>query len=245
MARLGELRQRVMTIRPEVWAAVGCSALLLVYGNSLSALPSSTREQFLLWSNLALMLALLAWALAWGRFSVPELGLDPRSAVGSALFGAVLSLVAAIPPVLFIALTPLVTGEAIEAPEISERSGAGMACFLLFRQPVGTALFEEVAFRGVLYGVWRRAGGDGAALLTTSGTFSLWHLVISSRTVAESGVVSHPVLIAGGVIVSVAALFAGGLIFAWLRWHTRSIAAAAIAHWLIVAFMTIAVWALA
>ena len=132
----------------------------------------------------------------------------------------------------------------MEAPEITERSGASLAYFLAFRQPVGTALFEEVAFRGVLYGAWRRVGGDRMALVATSLVFMLWHIVITSRTVAESGVVDGPPMVALGVIVSLAGLFVGGLVFAYLRWHTRSIAAAVVAHWLIVAAMVVTVWSL-
>ena len=242
MASIVDVRQRVANVRPEVRVAVGLSAVLLIYGNVVSSFPDDTRGQFLLWSNLALMAGLLAWALGGARLTVLEIGLDPRNAVGSAFFGVIISVVAAVPPVVFIALAPLFSGSPVEAPEITERSGAAMAYFLLFRQPVGTALFEEVAFRGVLYGVWRRAGGERVAFLATAGTFSLWHLVITSRTVVESGVVSHPAAVVAGVIVSLAGLFVGGLIFAFLRWHTRSIAAAAVAHWLIVAAMTVAVW---
>jgi membrane protease YdiL (CAAX protease family) len=90
-----------------------------------------------------------------------------------------------------------------------------------------------------------RAGGERLAWLTSSAVFALWHVVISSRTVAESGVVDAPAAVAAGVVVSLLGLFAGGLIFAYLRWHTRSIAAAAVAHWLIVALMTVAVWGMA
>lgn len=243
MASILDVRERVANVRPGVWVAAGLSAILLIYGNATSGFPHDTRGQFLLWSNLALMAALLAWALGWARLTVLELGLDPRNAPGSALFGLILSVLAAIPPVAFIGLAPLFNGGPVEAPEITERSGAGLAYFLLLRQPVGTALFEEVAFRGVLYGAWYRVGGGRLALLATSGTFSLWHVVITSRTVAESGVVGNPPAVVAGVIVSLAGLFAGGLIFAYLRWHTRSIAAAAMAHWLIVALMTVAVWA--
>lgn len=239
-----DVRERVASVRPEVWVAVGLSAVLLCYGNVASSFPHDTRGRFLLWSNLALMVALLAWAVRWARFTLLEIGLDPRRVAGSALFGVVISVLAAVPPVLFIALAPLFSGGPVEAEEITSRSGAGMAYFLLVRQPVGTALFEEVAFRGVLYGVWQRVGGDRAAILATAGAFSLWHLVISSRTVAESGVVSAPPAVAAGVIVSLAGLFVGGLIFAYLRWHTRSIAAPVIAHWLIVALMTVTVWAM-
>lgn len=237
-----DVRQRVASVRPEVRTALGLSAVLLAYSNATSVFSGDTREQFLLWSNLAVLAALLAWALGGARFSLAEIGLDPRNAPGSALFGATLSLIVAIPPVLFIALTSLFTGDAVEAEDITERSGAGMAYFLLFRQPVGTALFEEVAFRGVLYGAWQRVGGDRTAFLATAVVFSLWHTVITSRTVAESGVVGGPAAVVGGVVISLLALFVGGLLFAYLRWHTRSIAAPAAAHWLIVAAMVAALW---
>ena len=237
-----DVRERVASVRLEVWVAVGLSAVLLCYGNAASSFPHDTRGQFLLWSNLALMVALLAWAVRWARCTLVEIGLDRRRVAGSALLGVVLSVLVAVPPVLFIVLAPLFTGNPVEAEEITGRSGAGMAYFLLVRQPVGTALFEEVAFRGVLYGVWQRAGGDRAAILATSVVFSLWHLVVSSRTVAESGVVSAPPAVAAGVIVLLAGLFVGGLIFAYLRWRTRSIAAPVTAHWLIVALMAVTVW---
>ena len=245
MASLADVRRRVADLPPEAWTAVALSTALFVYGNTASAFPHEVRDRFLLWSNLGLMAVLLAWALGLARLTVRDLGLSPRPAAGSALLGAALSVVVAVPPVAFIGLTPLVTGDAIEVEGLSDRSGLGMAYFLAFRQPVGTALFEEVAFRGVLYGAWHRVGGGRGALLATATTFSLWHLVIANRTVAESGVVDHPALVAAGVLVVLAGLFVGGLCFALLRWHTGSIAAAVVAHWLIVAFMSITVWAVA
>jgi membrane protease YdiL (CAAX protease family) len=242
MASLVDVRQRVVGLRPEVRTALVLSGALLLYGNANAVFPSDTRDSFLLWSNLALLALLLVWSLWVARLSLSEIGLAPGSILGSALFGLVLSLLAAIPPVLFIVLAPLYNGGAIEAPDITERSGSWLAYFLLFRQPVGTALFEEVAFRGALYGAWLRVGGDRAAFRGTSVTFALWHGVITSKTVIDSGVVDAPLATAGGVALSLAGLFVGGLIFAYLRWHTRSIAAAVVAHWLIVALMTVAVW---
>ena len=245
MASLVDVRKRLIGLRPGVRVALALSAILLIYGNASAVVPHDTREQFLLWSNLALLALLLAWAIAPARFSAQEIGLEPKNAVGSAAFGVALSVLAAVPPVLFIVLAPIITGDPVEAPDITERSGAGMAYFLAFRQPVGTALFEEVAFRGVLYAAWHRAGGDRLAMLATALAFSLWHVVITSRSVAESGVVDGPVLVAAGVVVSLGGLFMGGLIFAYLRWHTRSIAAPVMAHWLIVALMSVTVWAMA
>jgi membrane protease YdiL (CAAX protease family) len=99
-----------------------------------------------------------------------------------------------------------------------------------------------MTFRGVLYGAWQRVGGARTAVLASAVVFAAWHLVITSRTVAESGVVDAPAAVATGVLVSLAGLFVGGLIFGWLRWRARSIAAAVVAHWLIVAAMASAVW---
>ena len=244
MASLIDVPHRLTKLRPELRTALACSIALLLYSNLTSIYSHDARERFLLWSNLGLMALLLVWALAFARMTLRELGLEWRSAPASAFIGAALSVAIAAPPVAFIVLAPLFNGSAVEAPDITERSGAGMTYFLLFRQPVGTALFEEVAFRGVLYGAWSRVGGDRTAFWATSLVFALWHIVVSSRTVVESGIVGNPVTVTLGVLVMLAGLFIGGLIFAYLRWHTRSIAAAVVAHWLIVAAMSATVWAL-
>jgi membrane protease YdiL (CAAX protease family) len=239
-----DLRQRVVGLRPEVRTALGLTALLLAYGNGVSLFSNSARDVFLLWSNLALLAALLAWAVWSAGFRADELGLGWRYAGRSAFVGSALSVGAAAPPLLFIGLAPLVAGNAVEAPDISSRSGSAMAYFLLLRQPIGTALFEEASFRGVLYGAWQRVGGERMAIIATSVAFALWHVVITSRSVADSGIVSSPPAVAAGVVVSLAGLFVGGLIFAYLRWRTSSIAAPVAAHWLIVAAMAALIWAI-
>ena len=50
--------------------------------------------------------------------------------------------------------------------------GRGQAAYrVLARFPLGTALFEEVAFRGVLDGIWRFRRGKRAARLATAAAF--------------------------------------------------------------------------
>jgi membrane protease YdiL (CAAX protease family) len=49
---------------------------------------------------------------------------------------------------------------------------------VLVRLPLGTALFEEVAFRGVVEGVWRRSGASRREAVTAAAVaFGLWHLI--------------------------------------------------------------------
>jgi membrane protease YdiL (CAAX protease family) len=242
MASIAAVRQRVTRVRTELCLALSLSVALLLYGNLTSLASAAAREHFLLWSNLGVLAVLLVWAFGRVRLSLRETGLDPANARGSAMYGLAICAIASVPPLLFILLAPLFNGGPVEEPEITSRSGTGMAYFLLFRQPVGTGLFEEVTFRGVLYGAWQRAAGDRGSFLATSATFALWHVVITSKTVAESDVVGAAPAIAAGVVVSIAGLFIGGLIFAYLRWHTQSIVAPALAHWLIVASMAAAIW---
>jgi len=55
--------------------------------------------------------------------------------------------------------------------------GAFLTAFLLI--PLGTVLFEEVAFRGVLWGLLRRGRGTVTATAVSSALFGLWHVLPS------------------------------------------------------------------
>jgi membrane protease YdiL (CAAX protease family) len=217
------------------------SFLLLLYSNLTSLSEPERREEFLLYSNLGLLSLLLLWA-RWAGFTLPELGLAGAQARASALWGIALGLVLALPPVAFIALAPFVTGEPVQAGEINDLSGSEMALRLAFRVPVGTALFEEVAFRGVLYAFWLRATDLRRTVLGTGIVFALWHVVITFKSVTESEVVEAAPLIALGYLGSLLGLFVGGAAFALLRWRTGGVAGPFFFHWIVVALMTLAVW---
>lgn len=217
------------------------SAALLVYGN-LSALIEAPPASMDLWANLALLAVILGWMIRRG-YSAGDLGLR-RSALARGLAigvagGAALAAI----PVAFILLAPSLTGDAIQNEDITSLSGAGLAWRLAVRVPVGTAVFEEAAFRGALYAAFWRWAGLGSAVFGTSAVFALWHVTVSSLTVAESGLANHPALVFVGVALSLAGVFAGGVIFAALRRWSGSIAAAAALHWAVVAAMTAALWA--
>ncbi len=51
-----------------------------------------------------------------------------------------------------------------------------MAYQVTVRIPIGTVLWEETAFRGVLQAALRRALPGPAAIAVTSGVFGLWHI---------------------------------------------------------------------
>ena len=233
----------VRRLRSEQRTALVLSALLLAYGNGVSGFSAGARDQFLIWSNLAVLAVLLCWSLRVDRLSAEELGLRAAAALPSALVGLALSLLVSVVPVAFIAIAPFVSGEPIEVEGVSDLSGPALAYRLAFRAPVGTALFEEAAFRGVLYAYWARAAGERGAFVWTTVCFTFWHGVITSRTVVESGMADSIPMLVLGALVSFVGLALGGLIFAYLRWHTRSVAAPTVVHWLVAALMTLTVWA--
>lgn len=103
----------------------------------------------------------------------------------------------------------------------------------LVRFPIGTALFEEVVFRGVLYGMWRQAGkSHRAATAITAIAFGLWHLIPSRDALLgnplEDRLTSRAsrvgVIAAGASLTGVSSF---GL--SWLRHQTGSL----VAPWLI------------
>ena len=222
--------------------ALVASAVLLLYNNLVSLVPLETRQDFLLYSNLSLTAIALLAAYALD-LRPSDLGLTPRAVARSSLWGLAIGLVLALPPVAFIVLSPFVTGETVQAGDINDLSPGEMALRMAVRIPIGTALTEELVFRGVLFALWQKAAGLGGAVMGTSAVFALWHLVITFGSVADSEVVEGPALIVLGYVGSLLALFIGGLFFALLRWRTGSVAGPFFVHWLTVALMTLAVWA--
>lgn len=234
---------RLLRVRlsPAPRQALFLSVLLLLYSNLTSLFEPDRREAFLIYSNLGLMSLLLLWC-RWAGFSLSDLGLAAAQVKASALWGAVLGLLLALPPVAFIALAPIVTGEPVQAGEINDLSGSEVALRVALRVPVGTALFEEVAFRGILYAVWLRATDLRRTVLGTGVVFALWHMVITFKSVLEAEVVEWAPLVALGYIGSLLGLFAGGVAFALLRWRAGGVGGPFFFHWIIVALMTTTAW---
>ena len=129
------------------------------------------------------------------------------------LLGAGMGAVVAAP--LFIALVVPRAARLIADRRVEGLAGASLAYQVLVRVPVGTALVEEVAFRGVLYGLL--AAGSGVAVLGSAVVFGLWHIVptINLMEANRPGAPLRAVMatIAGAVVLSAAA----GALLALLR----------------------------
>lgn len=103
----------------------------------------------------------------------------------------------------------------VDIPELLQR--------IFYRVPLGTALLEEVAFRGVLFGLLLDRGVAVAAVIS-SAAFGLWHVVPTFETATVNRALAGSIRIwavAAGVVVA----FGAGLLFVWLRVVTGGLAA--------------------
>lgn len=102
--------------------------------------------------------------------------------------------------------------------------------------PLGTVLFEEVAFRGVLWGLLRRARGTWTATIVSSALFGLWHVLPSLGLARDNKAVGSAFGTGtSGAALSVlgTVLFTGlsGVLFCELRRRSGSLLAPAGLHW--------------
>jgi membrane protease YdiL (CAAX protease family) len=182
-------------------------------------------EAYIPW-NLAvaalLVLAARGAGLTWGDLGLGNARLRRGLAVGAAAFAAVGAVYAA--------------GLSLPATStlFHDTRAAGPLTAVLFaaliRIPLGTAVLEEVAFRGVLPGLV--GGGWWRATLVSSGLFGLWHVLPSTAMGANAGVEAA---LGGWGLAAQAALavlftFVGGIVFCALRRWSGHLVTPMLAH---------------
>jgi membrane protease YdiL (CAAX protease family) len=162
-----------------------------------------------------------------------DIGLGRGSWRRGAAYGAVC--VAAVAAVYAVAARLPATRAAFLDERYRNSFGAALlTAFLVV--PLGTVLFEEVAFRGVLWGLLCRDSGPARATLVSSGLFGLWHVLPSLRlnrvnpAVADlvgPGPAGQVTAVAGAVVFTAAA----GALLCELRRRSGSLLAPAALHW--------------
>ena len=189
--------------------------------------------------NAAMLLALLFIARASGT-TASDLGIErgrlrPGLARGLAiglLLAAGVALAAGIPA----------TRELFDDQRAAGIGIGGLLYQASFRIPLGTALFEEAAFRGVLLGLGRRAWGTRIGTWSSALLFGFWHVVPALETAGgnrAADALPAGIVVAGAVAVTAAA----GLVFSWLRDRTGSLATPVVVHALVNAAAFTAAWA--
>jgi len=120
--------------------------------------------------------------------------------------------------------------------------GRGVAYQAVVRIPVGTVLWEEVAFRGVLQASLRRVLPTPAAIAVTSGVFGLWHLPPTWQALRTNGLADERRHAVAGVGAGVAVTAAGGALLSWLRERSGGLAAPIALHLVANSGAAVAAW---
>jgi uncharacterized protein len=177
-----------------------------------------------------------------------DLGLGPGTwrpglrwaAVEIAIVGLVLAAGAALP----------LTREAFRDTRYRLDWGSALLTALVLI-PIGTVLVEEVAFRGVLWGLLRQVKGTATATVVSSILFGLWHVLPSLGLATDNEAISGTVgegrsAQATTVLVTVVFTALAGVVFCEVRRRSGSILASAGLHWATNALSVLAsaaVWA--
>lgn len=159
------------------------------------------------------------------------LGLEPARArrgwrLGLAFGGA------AVLVILAVGVAPW-TRRFLEDDRFADIAFAGMLYQVLLRIPIGTALFEELAFRGVVLGLLAKRSSLLRAALGSSLIFGLWHIAptlaaLDTNAAGDLGesVFATVAVVAGGVAVTALA----GMGFVWLRLRGGSLLTPVVVH---------------
>jgi CAAX protease family protein len=207
-----------MSSTSTVVALIAAIAVADVVANVL--VPEDTKVPV----KLAIAFAFVAWARWSAGFSWEELGLGRGEVrAGLRLGGIALLAIAAV-----IAVLVAVPGSRsyFDNSSVAADSSAQHVLQPLLFIPLGTVVFEEVLFRGVLLAALLRITTRAYAIGASALLFGLWHLPPALRDANDKRAAA-----AVGVVVGTIAVTAfAGAVFAWLRVRSGSLVAPVLAH---------------
>ncbi|MBM2812190.1 MAG: hypothetical protein HW416_2949 [Chloroflexi bacterium] len=182
-------------------------------------------------------LVFLGWAALDG-FSASELGLQRQGLRRSIGWGLALGVAGSAVIRLFFAL-PLAAKRAVTQPEYHHLSRARLLLLVFFQFLVGTSVFEEITFRGLLHAKLSRTFGTHHALVLGSAVFAGWHAVITAYNLRRSNLPRKlfPFMYVGAMAV----LFVAGWLLGLLRVLTGHVGGGVLAHWMMVANVVLSV----
>jgi len=208
-----------------MWFAFSLSLLIVAYNNVVNQWKPFHGAAYVP-LNLAFTSVVTVVAATTLELSRAELGLE----VGNS--DAAFSFIA----VALFGLAAFTIARSRHAHRIADRRVSGLrgrelAFYVLVRIPLGTALAEEVLFRGVLFAVWRDVGISSLnAALFASLTFGLWHVspTILGIRINDPHASGQKLwaAVAGAVLFTTFA----GLGLTWLRLRTGGLLAPIVVH---------------
>jgi len=216
----------------EIKKAIVLYIFLLLYNNLINLLPADFHAKIYVGFNFLLLIFLLYYSAKFLNLNFLEIGYESKYFFNSLIFGFLFSLIVLLPFLFLLILLPKL-GVVIKPPLIMIDSQSEFFYKLFIRIPLGTALFEENLFRGILYAYLIKKNSIKKTFIITSIFFTIWHImpvlkVVSSNFQMRLSLVGMVMWLAG-----IIGAFIAGLFFAILRYKGKSIVGCIISHALI------------
>lgn len=112
----------------------------------------------------------------------------------------------------------------------ADLGGRQLAYQALLRIPLGTVVWEETAFRGVLQAALRRVLAGPAATAVTSAVFGIWHIRPAAEALTANQLAADRGARSTAVAATAAGTAAAGALLSLLREHSGSLAAPVLLH---------------
>jgi membrane protease YdiL (CAAX protease family) len=205
------------------WSVTLLAVVLVSYGNAI-AFPRLP-EWVVLLSNLAVGLVLVR---ALGAFGHPlaEVGLSREAWRQGWKWGVLIGAGVMVAVAVLAGPAGLFPAD----PAVQGMAWGLLAWQVLIRIPIGTALFEETVFRGVLYGLSRRTLRWWQAATLSSVAFAFWHVVVELHRQERQGHTWGGDGLANTLPI-LGFLFVVGFVLCGLREKTAGVVAPTIVHW--------------
>lgn len=204
--------------------------LILLYS---TVLYGAVKPKFHLILNIGIALVAILLGFAFG-INLEQMGL----ALDKILPGIFIAFMAALVIIIstaVIAIIPMLR-KFFLGDDLAHASGKLITYEATIRVPFGTALLEEVLFRGVLLGLLLQHNSTVVAVLISSVIFGLWHILPTISMLESNKIIAkansdlkHRRY--GSVIGVVIITTTAGILFSWLRIISNSIIAPWLVHW--------------
>lgn len=238
--------------RTNTYEAACIAIAMLAYSNGLTlyALRKGRNpERFFRMANRPFLALMLLYA-ALRPGGLKSVGIK-REGLGVAILGGLGVGAALSAPPLFFFFRPFLLDTPLEYGPITRMTRRELIRDVLVDVPVGIAMLEETAHRGLLYAALQEMSGPKVAVVGSAAAFAGWHMAVTAASAAESNLstafrlpkwlrpYTQPLAVAGGMLSTGVA----GLAFGWLRARTGNLAGPIVAHWLVDGVMIAALWA--
>ena len=201
------------------------AAALVVYNNLLNLWPPFNRTWFVP-LNVSLTGALLLVGFGPLDLDATQLGLGDLDVV-DAFVGAGIGLALTLP--LYVAPRWKRARGWVADERVAHLRGPAIAYQIFVRIPLGTAVLEEVAFRGILFASWRDLG-DARAAIYSSIAFGLWHISPALNQLRANRRAASPAQTAAFIAGTVAVMSLAGVALVGLRLWTKGLVAPILLH---------------